>query len=454
MKLIIQIPCWNEAQHAAADARRAAARAARLRRRGVARDRRRLDRRDGRGGAPRTASTTSSRLTNHKGLASALPGRPGRLPEAGRRRDRQHRRRQPVPRARRREAGAPILEGRADMVVGDREVATIEHFSPLKKRPAAAGLVGRAPGLLDVGARHDLGLPRLQPRGRAADAGRLEIHLHPGDDHPGRQAAGRDRPRPGPHQPGDARVAPVPLDGGLRAPQRDLDLPHLRAVRAAAGLLEPRRRDRPRRAGGLDPLRRRLRRRQRQGPRAVADPRRGAVHRRRRAVGARRDRRPAGRAARDDPADVRARAAHRAATGRRALALRTGRRRRSDVVACDRRRRGARSDRRARGGAELERRRVTISRDGDRHRQHLRQVRLHQPARAPPDGAASSATSTSCSRSPTRTRCSTSAAARACWSHRWAQRLRERRVVGIDLEEDVDPGRLGAARRRPTSSTG
>jgi glycosyltransferase involved in cell wall biosynthesis len=29
---------------------------------------------------------------------------------------------------------APILEGRADMVVGDRRVMTIEHFSPFKKR--------------------------------------------------------------------------------------------------------------------------------------------------------------------------------------------------------------------------------------------------------------------------------------------------------------------------------
>ncbi|HSD80118.1 MAG TPA: glycosyltransferase family 2 protein [Solirubrobacteraceae bacterium] len=29
---------------------------------------------------------------------------------------------------------APILEGRADMVVGDRETDTVEHFSPLKKR--------------------------------------------------------------------------------------------------------------------------------------------------------------------------------------------------------------------------------------------------------------------------------------------------------------------------------
>jgi glycosyltransferase involved in cell wall biosynthesis len=33
----------------------------------------------------------------------------------------------------------PILEGRADMVVGDREVMTIEHFSPLKKRLQTLG---------------------------------------------------------------------------------------------------------------------------------------------------------------------------------------------------------------------------------------------------------------------------------------------------------------------------
>ena len=44
---------------------------------------------------------------------------------------------------------------------------------------------------------------------------------------------------PSPHQPEDARVAPVPLDERLRATQCRLDLPHLRAVRAAARLLEP-----------------------------------------------------------------------------------------------------------------------------------------------------------------------------------------------------------------------
>ena len=61
------------------------------------------------------------------------------------------------------------------------------------------------------------------------------------------------------------------------------------------------------------------------GPRPVADPRRGAVHRRRAAGGARRDRRHPRRAARAPAAHARARAARGAAAGRRALALRAGR---------------------------------------------------------------------------------------------------------------------------------
>jgi glycosyltransferase involved in cell wall biosynthesis len=42
----------------------------------------------------------------------------------------------------------PILEGRADMVVGDRETDTVEHFSPLKKRLQRLGsaVVRRASG--------------------------------------------------------------------------------------------------------------------------------------------------------------------------------------------------------------------------------------------------------------------------------------------------------------------
>ena len=89
------------------------------------------------------------------------------------------------------------------MVVGDREVQTIEHFSPLKKLLQRLGSwVVRQASQTD-GARHDLRLPRLQPRGRAADAGRLAVHLHARDDHPGGQDAGRDRPRPDPDEPED-----------------------------------------------------------------------------------------------------------------------------------------------------------------------------------------------------------------------------------------------------------
>ena len=61
----------------------------------------------------------------------------------------------------------PIVAGNADMVVGDRQVMTIEHFSPLKKSLQRLGSwVVRQASETD-GAGHDVGLPRLQPRGRA-----------------------------------------------------------------------------------------------------------------------------------------------------------------------------------------------------------------------------------------------------------------------------------------------
>src|SRR3954451_9585059 len=43
---------------------------------------------------------------------------------------------------------APILEGHADMVIGDREVKSVEHFSPWKKRLQLMGstIVRRASG--------------------------------------------------------------------------------------------------------------------------------------------------------------------------------------------------------------------------------------------------------------------------------------------------------------------
>ena len=237
-------PLLQRGRPASADARRAAARGGGVRRRGVAGDRRRLT--DDTVAVARAHGVDHLvRLTNNKGLATGFQAGIDTALKLGAdvivNTDADNQYYGPdVARLVR-----PILDGRADMVVGDREVGEIEHFSPSEEDAAAPRLVGRAPGILDLGARHDLRLSRLQPRGRDPDDGRLAVHLHAGDDHPGGQAAGRDRPRPGPHQPEDARVAPVPVDGRLRAPQRDLDLPHLRPVRAAASVLEPRAADGP-----------------------------------------------------------------------------------------------------------------------------------------------------------------------------------------------------------------
>ncbi len=248
---------------------------------------------------------------------------------------------------------------------------------------AALRLVGRAPGVADRRAGHDVGLPRLQPRGRAGPAGRLEVHLHARDDHPGGQDDRRDRPRPDPDERQDARVAAVPVDVVLRPPQRRLDLPHLLDVRAAARVHDagvPRRHRRDRR---LDALLRRLGAGRRRRPRPVADPRRGAVQRRRRAGRARHHRRPAERPADHAPAHLRARAPARAAARRPAVALRAGR-------AADRPARpppaptpAAATPKSARPSSYEHRH---TRRRGHRHRQHLRQVRLHEPGREEADG--------------------------------------------------------------------
>ena len=252
------------------------------------------------------------------------------MPQARRRRHRQHRRRQPVQRQRHPQARRAdhARHGRH----GRRRPRGPQHRALLAAEDLAAEarLVGRAPGLLDRGSRHDLGLSRLQPRGRDPDGGRLEVHVHAGDDHPGGQAARRRRPRADPDEPEDARIAPVSVDVVLRAAQLGLDLPDLHPVRAAEGLHERGRGHRPRRARRLGALRLLLRRRRRgQGPRPVAHPRRGAVQRGDGARGARHHGRPARGPAHDGPAHVRARAAHRAAARRRALALRARRRRRA-----------------------------------------------------------------------------------------------------------------------------
>ena len=71
-----------------------------------------------------------------------------------------------------------------------------------------------------------------------------------------------------------------------------------------------------------------------------------------------------------------------------------------------------------------------------RNRQHLRQVRLGQPDRPPPDVRLRARPGRSPASSPTRPRCSTSAAARAFSCTAGPSAWQGRRVVGIDLEEE------------------
>ncbi len=330
---------------------------------------------------------------------------------------------------------------------GDRHRALLAA----EEDAAAARLVGRAPGVLDVGPRHDLGLSRLQPRGGDPDARRLEVHLHARDDHPGRQAARRRsttsrsaRTRRRASRACSRRWAPTCGATPSRSSASTRSTSRCAcsgASRSLIGLAA---------VGRLDPLRRRLRRRQRQGPRAVADPRRRAVHRRRRAVGARRDRRPARGAARDDAADVRARAADRARSS--ASRPRTTNR---ATPAPERpgtaRRPGSEPDGpSASGGAAVSG--VTVSDDGivtgntyDKYGSTNPVVRRLMAgfertldellARADPR----SLLDVGCGE--------------GVLVQRWAQRLPDARRRRHRPRGGVDPGRLGAAARRRTSST-
>ena len=125
---------------------------------------------------------------------------------------------------------APILAGEADMVVGDRRSATIEHFSGAKKALQRLGswVVRRLSGteIADTTS----GFRAYNREAALGAARRRQLHLHAGEPDPGRQDAGRGRPGRGRDQPADARVAPVRLDRRLRAPQRALDPPHLRPL--------------------------------------------------------------------------------------------------------------------------------------------------------------------------------------------------------------------------------
>ncbi|CAA9468220.1 MAG: hypothetical protein AVDCRST_MAG38-936, partial [uncultured Solirubrobacteraceae bacterium] len=111
---------------------------------------------------------------------------------------------------------------------------------------------------------------------------------------------------------------------GLRAPQRDVDLPHLRALRAAAGVHDPGRGRRGGGARGVRALSVVLLRRRGRRPCPVADPRLDAVRGGGPARGPGGHRRHPGRQPRASAAGARAGPARRAPARGRALSLRAG----------------------------------------------------------------------------------------------------------------------------------
>ncbi len=147
---------------------------------------------------------------------------------------------------------APIVAGNADMVVGDRQVMTIEHFSPLKKslqrlgswvvRQASETTVpdttsgfrayNREAALqLQVVSKFTYTLETI------IQAGKMTVAI----DHVPIRTNAKTR---------ESRL--FPSMWSVRAPQRRLDLPHLLDVRAAEGLHDARaarRRGRGRRSG-------------------------------------------------------------------------------------------------------------------------------------------------------------------------------------------------------------
>ena len=122
------------------------------------------------------------------------------------------------------------------MVVGDRRVAEIEHFSGAKKalqrlgswvvrRLSGTAIADTTSGFRAYNREAALGLLVVDNFTYTLEsliqAGKMLVAVD--------QVRDRD-------QPADARVAALPLDRRLRAPQRALDPPHLRPLRAAAGV--------------------------------------------------------------------------------------------------------------------------------------------------------------------------------------------------------------------------
>ena len=261
---------------------------------------------------------------------------------------------------------APIVAGEADMVVGDRQVMTIEHFSPAKKllqrlgswvvrQASETSVPDTTSGFRAYNREAALALQVVSKFTYTLEtiiqAGKLTVAV----DH----VPVRTNPKLR-----ESRLFPSMWTyirrNGISIFRIYALYEPLKVFMSAALLVGVGR------ARGLDALPRLLAPGRRRGPRAVADPRRGAVQRGDAARRARRDRRPAQRPADHAPARVRARPAGRAGARRAAVALRAGRADgagRGAAGADDGRQgRRPRQDRGARGRAAVS---ATITRDAE-----------------------------------------------------------------------------------------
>jgi hypothetical protein len=127
---------------------------------------------------------------------------------------------------------APILAGRADLVVGDRGVGRVKHFSGVKRLLQRLGswVISQAAGTPIPDATS--GFRRADPRRRAAHDGAERLLLHAGDADPGRRTAHRGRLCAGAHQSADA---PVAADEQPAALPGQLDRHHRARLHASTG---------------------------------------------------------------------------------------------------------------------------------------------------------------------------------------------------------------------------
>ena len=94
----------------------------------------------------------------------------------------------------------PILNGKADLVIGDRGVATLQNFSPGKTLASKGRKLGNRAGFWGKNPGRDQWFSGAQPASRAAYPGAERIFLHPGNVDPGRLQTDGGRLCTGAHQ--------------------------------------------------------------------------------------------------------------------------------------------------------------------------------------------------------------------------------------------------------------